>query len=430
MSGITVCIFEDDGYKNFGPLTETRAVWDIRCGAFTNIERIRSQILQLVPDCNFIYHIREYLTPLYQEIYSPQSMNPNQIDTPVIGINGRAILTLDSIRELITRLLASDKDLSIVKDDDVVAFITPKFNRFTSINKLIESYSAGKSDSTDINDLPFEVELVRYPWDLIALSGNKVIFEDFNLLQNSLHSIEVDSSQDHRIRVDPTAIIGNGVVLDASNGPIIIEENALIEPGAILQGPVHTGAYSIIRPGARLENVFMGPHCRVGGEVSNTIFQDYSNKQHSGYIGNSYIGSWVNLGAATDTSDLKNNYGMVSVNLNGELVDSGSRHVGSIIGDFVKTAIHTRLNTGTVVGTCCNLFGIDFPPKAVPPFTWVSSEGMVYRFDKALETIRMQMPRRKRIDKTDLSCELTPGLESVLRHIAADSSIDNGVSLI
>ena len=136
----------------------------------------------------------------------------------------------------------------------------------------------------------------------------------------------------------------------------------------------------------------------------------YSNKQHSGYLGSSYIGEWVNFGAATDNSDLKNNYRPVEVMIEGEKVDSEDLHVGSIIADHCKTAIHTRLNTGTVVGVCCNLFGSDFPAKYIPSFTWFGSENYVeYYVKKALETIAVVMERR--------DMRLTPAMSELLKGI-------------
>lgn len=418
----SIYIFEDAGYESFGPLTEVRAVWDLRCGAFTNVERIRNQLSHVIPDCKFYYQTRSYLAPLYNEVYPQGSVNPSVISGTVIGINGRAIFSYESMRETVSKLLASKEDLVIRKDDKVVGFSIANRNGGVTGRELRDLIAESEHGADKIES-SLDVELVKHPWELISLSSEKVFLNDYNFLQVKYIPIDVDTSNKFPIRIDPSVEIGAGAILDALNGPIVIEENVIVEPGVIIQGSCHIGAYSIIRPGARLENVFMGHHCRIGGEVSNTIFQSYSNKQHSGYVGNSYIGSWVNIGAATDTSDLKNNYGMVFVELNGKSVNSGSRHIGSIIGDFVKTAIHTRLNTGTVVGTCCNLFGIDFPPKAVPPFTWVSSEGLQdYRFDKALETIQMQMPRRKRVDRPDLPCELTSGLKSALRHIAESKS--------
>jgi UDP-N-acetylglucosamine diphosphorylase/glucosamine-1-phosphate N-acetyltransferase len=205
--------------------------------------------------------------------------------------------------------------------------------------------------------------------------------------------------------------LGAGAILNAQSGSIWLDRKVKVEPGAIIQGPAYIGPESVIRAGAQISGgVCFVPHCRVGGEVSSSIIQGYSSKQHAGYLGNSCLGSWVNLGAATDTSDLKNNYRPVTVSFGGRPINTGRLHVGATIGDFSRTAIHTRLASGTVIGTCCHLLTADFPPGELPPFTWAGPNGpSEYRFDKAMETIAAIMPRRGR--------QLTAGLAEVLRKI-------------
>ncbi|MFN3822157.1 MAG: hypothetical protein ACK4OO_07460, partial [bacterium] len=202
------------------------------------------------------------------------------------------------------------------------------------------------------------------------------------------------------------------VILNSQYGPIWIDKKALIQSGAILKGPLYIGPYSIVRPGAQIMgNVSLGPHCRVGGEISQVVIQGYSNKQHGGYLGTSYIGEWVNLGAGTDNSDLKNNYRPISVNLytfpeqesgaqslNWEILNSNSIHLGVFIGDYTRTAIGTRLNSGGILGTCCHILSPDFPQKTLPPFSWVTNEGLeIYHWEKAIDTIGVIMSRRGKI---------------------------------
>jgi len=276
-----------------------------------------------------------------------------------------------------------------------------------------------------------------YPWQMVNAADNQ-ISADLELVvvdnpgsvqdmggfvkESILDRVEVTGRVDVRpgvivdaennpVRLEDGVRLGPGVVIDAAEGPVWIAAGANIQAGAILTGPVYVGPGSIVRPGARLsEGVCLGPQCRIGGEVSRSVFQGYSNKQHSGYLGTSFVGSWVNLGAATDNSDLKNNYRPVDVTMNGKKINSGDLHVGAFIGDFTRTAIHTRLNSGTVIGVCCNIFGTDFPVKGIPAFTWFGSDGYrEYRLEKALETICTVMSRRGK--------KLTPVLETLLREI-------------
>jgi UDP-N-acetylglucosamine diphosphorylase/glucosamine-1-phosphate N-acetyltransferase len=198
-----------------------------------------------------------------------------------------------------------------------------------------------------------------------------------------------------RIRLGEAVRVGPGAVLDATDGPIVIGPRTRIAPGAVLSGPLAIGADCRIKPLARVSATSLGPGCRIGGEVDGSIVLGWSNKQHDGFLGHSYLGAWVNLGAATDTSDLKNDYGPVRVDIAGETVDTGDRHVGSLIGDHTKTAIHTRLNTGSVIGVACNVLGASFPPKAVPSFCWGGDRGWAeYRLDKAIAVARIVLERR------------------------------------
>jgi UDP-N-acetylglucosamine diphosphorylase/glucosamine-1-phosphate N-acetyltransferase len=201
-----------------------------------------------------------------------------------------------------------------------------------------------------------------------------------------------------RIRLAEGVRLDPGSVLDASAGPVLLGPSCHVMAGCVVTGPVAAGAECRFKPLTRLEACSLGPVVRLGGEVEGSVIVGWSNKQHDGFLGHSYMGAWVNLGAATDTSDLKNDYGPVRITLAGETLDSGERHVGSLIGDHTKTAIHTRLNTGSVIGVACNLLGADFSPKAVPSFCW-GGDGRwsEYRLDKAVAVARVVATRRARI---------------------------------
>ena len=218
------------------------------------------------------------------------------------------------------------------------------------------------------------------------------------------------------IFVGQGAKVKPGAVLDAEGGPIIIEPGATIFPNATIEGPAFIGEKSLIKIGAKIyEGTSIGEVCKVGGEVEETIIHSYSNKQHDGFLGHSYLGMWVNLGADTNNSDLKNNYGNVKVYVDGGIVDSGSMFVGLTMGDHSKSGINTMFNTGTMVGVSCNVYGGGFPPKFIPSFTWGGAEGLLeYRLDKALETARAVMGRRK--------IELTASDEELMREIFRETA--------
>ena len=165
-----------------------------------------------------------------------------------------------------------------------------------------------------------------------------------------------------------------------------------MDVGALIQGPVYIGPSCTINPGAKLrKNVTLGPMCKVGGEVEDVIFQGYVNKQHDGFLGHSYLGEWINLGANTNNSDLKNNYGSIRIQIGEDEIETGQHFFGSIIGDYVRTGISTMLNTGTVIGLGANIFGSGFQPKYIPPFQWgFDNKTELDKFFITIETMKIR----------------------------------------
>ena len=160
------------------------------------------------------------------------------------------------------------------------------------------------------------------------------------------------------------------VVINEENGPVIIDSTAKIEPYTILNGPIYIGKNVLIKSHSNISNSIIEDYCKIKGEVHSSIFQPFSNKAHEGFIGHSFIASWVNLGAGTTTSNLKNNYSNVSVKWDGELIDTKSIFFGSIIGEHVKTSIGTNLNTGTIIEMGSNVVSQSFPPRHIPSFSF------------------------------------------------------------
>ncbi|MBT7616774.1 MAG: hypothetical protein HN590_05760 [Calditrichaeota bacterium] len=423
----TICLFEDESAKWFGPLIYTRPVWELRIGAYTFLEKLQN----IFPEHEFIYICRSQITKTYGESSGLTAFNKFIKSDDLLFINGRVVLNQTCAHQLCNE---RDESSFLVGDELAAFYIKTKY--FDQV-RLDENGYLYIDNLSHLQTRQIDANLHRYPWDLVNDAG-KEICGDINLDKHSnpdtnikipsyvtvLNSANIYSDgnvnfrpgvilncEKNEIRLGNNTQIGTGAILDSSKGPIWIDEDANVQSGAIIEGPVYVGKKSIIRPGARIsDGVCLGPQCRVGGEVSNTIMLGYSNKQHSGYLGSSYIGEWVNFGAATDNSDLKNNYRPVEVMIEGEKVDSEDLHVGSIIADHCKTAIHTRLNTGTVVGVCCNLFGSDFPAKYIPSFTWFGSENYVeYNVKKALETIAVVMERR--------DMRLTPAMSELLKGI-------------
>lgn len=191
------------------------------------------------------------------------------------------------------------------------------------------------------------------------------------------------------VQVSPTSVI------DATGGPVVLDRNVRVLPHSTLIGPLYLGRGSLVKAGSTIGGeTSIGAVCRVAGEVVETTIFDFSNKQHAGFLGHAVIGSWVNLGAGTTNSDLKNNYGHIRVDLGYGPEDTGRQFLGMLMGDHSKTAIGTLINTGSCIGFSCNVFAPGFPPKFLPNFSWGAGDGATYTVEKAMATARIVMQRR------------------------------------
>jgi len=249
-------------------------------------------------------------------------------------------------------------------------------------------------------------EVLARPWDLVERNSARVTSDvaawwpDGVSLGGVVHVGDGGVSAGDRVEVEA------GVVFDTRGGPVRLDDDVHVEGPARLVGPLYVGAGTVIAGGS-VGTSSIGPVCRVRGEVAGSVLLGFTNKAHEGYLGHALVGQWVNLGAMTTNSDLKNNYGTVTVWTPDGDIDTGQIKVGCLLGDHVKTGIGTLLNTGTVVGAGTNLFGGVMPPVAVPPFSWGDGHNLVrYRLADFLRAASRAMARR--------GVELTPGVRRVL----------------
>jgi UDP-N-acetylglucosamine diphosphorylase/glucosamine-1-phosphate N-acetyltransferase len=246
-------------------------------------------------------------------------------------------------------------------------------------------------------------ETWNYIWELVLANG-KCITDEFASQGRS--GIEGKIEEPSALRgsrkdvfVGAGALVHPMVVIDAANGPVIIDEGAEIHPFTRIEGPCYIGRKTILLGAKCREGNTIGPMCRIGGEVEESIIQGHSNKYHDGFLGHAYVGEWVNLGAMTTNSDLKNDYSNVSVMMDGKTpIDSGSTKVGAVIGDHTKTAIGTLFNTGAYVGAMALIVGTGMPlPKFIPSFAWFLDGIVTKGFGKEslYQTAKIAMSRRK-----------------------------------
>ena len=243
--------------------------------------------------------------------------------------------------------------------------------------------------------------LVGYPWDLVA--ANHEMLELGWKRAGSPTGLDgricqgVHMLNDSAIHVGRESVLKPGVVLDAEHGSIFIGDQVTIAPNVSIEGPCYIGDGSLIQPGAVLRDAMsIGQRCKVGGELESSIIHGFSNKQHDGFLGHSYVAEWVNLAADTVNSDLKNTYGTVRVPINGVEVESGQMFVGLTIGDHSKTGIGQMFPTGAVVGFGSNIATCEFAPKFVPSFTWLTAKACKpYDLERCLEVGKRVMARRQ-----------------------------------
>ena len=395
-----VIIFEDQHVSNLYPLSLTRPVFDLRCGILSLAGKAEA-VFGATPHC----HVRDYLAPLAPEAVS--SYADLLKGGTALLINGRAIITPE-IAGAIDRMTRG----AYVAGGMLVAAVIGGEDA-----ARLDGARGAPLDAGLFSDLPpteIEAAFINYPWDLVNANGAQIGSDRAILGASGIASDVPDGVwlvNEPSISVGTGVTFAPGVVLDASGGPIDIGDNVTVMPNASLMGPLHIGEGSVIKMGAKIYGeTSIGPACKIGGEVGETIVHGYSNKQHDGFVGHSYLGEWVNLGAGTDTSDLKNNYSTVKVRLGDEMIDTGEMFVGLYLGDHSKCGIGTTFNTGTVAGACCNIFGAGYPPKFMPSFTWGGAAGLEeYDPERALETAARVMRRRGR--------EPGPEMDAVLRRV-------------
>lgn len=384
-------IFEDNLSDNFYPLSLSHPVYNLLYGMST----LRWKILRFFPNAKYSLFCRKYLEETVKQ--NNPGIEVNELnDDNYLFINGRVL-----IDEIFYETLSKNSSEKIFTKNDIL--VAAKITSNT-INKIKDKVSDSINISLfeGIPEEKIEIDTVDFIWDLIKNNGSR-LREDFKYISTTgiseearlFRSANLVNKDD--VVIERGSIIKPGVVLDASNGPIYIGKEVEIFPNSVIEGPVFIGDNSKIKSCAVIsENVSIGRVCKIGGEVEESIIMPFSNKQHSGFLGHSYLGSWINLGADTNCSDLKNNYGTVKVHLPDRQVDTGLQFLGLIMGDHSKSAINSMFNTGTIAGFSCNIFGSDFPDKFIPSFSWGGKEKMeTYDINKSIDTAKKVMQRRK-----------------------------------
>jgi len=348
-------------HLRFAPLTLTRPVGNLRIGILTNDERWRT----FLPEAEVGFITEEYLSKKFKIITDATRVNA-----------------------------------SIIPNEDIVAAIVHLENDTALFwnDLFVASNGDGSKKVQFTGEEPI---ILSQRWHLYQKNG-AVLQQDFNLITAGRKSQKLSDSNTligplNQLFLEEGAIV-EASILNTSTGPIYVGKDAEIMEGSVVRGGLALNEHAALKLSTKVYGpCTLGPHCKVGGEINNVTFQAYSNKGHDGFLGNASIGEWCNLGADTNSSNLKNNYGNVSTysyEADAE-IKTDTQFMGVCMGDHSKCSINSMFNTATVVGVSCNIFGADFPPKFIPSFSWGGSDGFVkFKLEKAIEYSNNMMIRR------------------------------------
>lgn len=360
---------------NLMPFSLTRAISDLRIGIFKLSEK-----WQNLSNGTISYLTEDYLSKKFQTNYCSQNYYINAAWIPS--------------KESFLNIIVLENDKSLYYKNQLIALKSNKKYTFDEINNICDR------DKIVLDN----INMLENSYQIFQQNASQ-IEADFDYISNVYNTefIIDDHTKCYNIN---QIFVENGVktyaaILNATYGPIYIGKDVEIQEGAMIRGPVALCEGAVVNMGAKIRGgVTIGKYSKVGGELSNSVIFDYSNKAHDGFLGNSVIGEWCNLGADSNTSNLKNNYSNVSLYSfkSKKYEDTGLQFCGLMMGDHSKCGINTMFNTGTMVGVYANIFGGNFPPKLIPSFSWGGSDGMVkFEFSKAIEIAKTVLQRRKKV---------------------------------
>ncbi len=379
-------ILFDDGKGQLAPLTDLRPAFDVRTGAMRTIERLK---LHLKLDVRAVFVPR----PLRALVPDRHALPVNAVppsDKPYLLVNGRCPIPLEEIGRL--------EPNQALRDEATGDLIAARVSASDAQALLDPDRDDPQLDTTTVHDRvlmsrPWHFRTVRDP----AIAADMRILARRQSAPLPAHTLVIGDPGD--VVLDPRAEVLPGVIIDTTHGPVVISADVTVRPGAILCGPCAIGPGSTILDRCLVKpHTAIGPTCKIAGEVGGCVFQGFANKAHDGHLGDSWVGEWVNLGAGTTNSNLLNTYAEVPARArpDGRNEATGEQYLGCMLGDHVKTAICTRIMTGSVVHTGAMLATTAAVSGCIAPFTWATDAGeRLYRFDKFMEVARSMMIRRE-----------------------------------
>ena len=377
----SIVLRDPEDLDNLYPFSILHPSFELFSGCLHNFERWTL----IAPDTKICFESDHFRLSSFLLRYNLS--NPNYQEN-VLFIDGNVIpdfLLLEEIKEAILK--------------------NHHFNiNFNFQGKSIAQFVRNTKKARDFINHNINVNRINYIWEVLDLNHNQIKFDiiliqsRFKRLANIINPFFGTHLVGSEIYIGDNVKIMPGVVLDSTDGAIVIDDDVQIMPNSVIIGPSYIGKKTIIKAVAKIySNCSFGEYCKIGGELEATIFQGYSNKQHEGFLGHSFICEWVNFGADTNNSDLKNTYSNIIMRLPGKRVPTDKMFIGLMAGDHTKTAINSQFTTGTTCGIHCNLFDSGFFPSQIPSYTWGGKgNSRTYNFEQALDTASKMMARRNR----------------------------------
>ncbi len=372
-------ILTEENWRDFLPLSWTRPVWDLRLGAMTLRQRAEA-----------FWGQKACLSPARDWL----GLGAGIPDGDMV-LSRADLIALEPAPEM-----PPDSALFSYEREPI------------AVRTKAEAIPAGLFNLAEAakESIVINAKVIGRFWNLVHLNPEVLSLDMGNADSSVKGEVHARATLLGQVVIEEGARVYPGAVIDGEKGPVFIGNGTVVMPNAFLEGPAFIGENCLIKAGARIYGgTTLGPVCKIGGEVSETIIQGYSNKQHEGFLGHAYLGEWVNIGAGTEISDLKNTYGTIRAWLDGNITDTGLQFLGPTIGDHSKTGINATLTTGAVIGVFANLFGSGVSPKFVPSFSWGYPEFTEYRLEEAITVAKRVMARR--------GVEMTPAYEAMIRKV-------------
>lgn len=376
-------LFDDSSRNNLLPLTFTRPIAEIRIGILTIREKWEKMLNAQTSTLTEPYLSNKF--PLLKgEINT--LINASVLPTP----------------ELVEKVLSLKPNQFIISGETIIAYQVTEDNLGNDDDFNDDSLGEGDSKNhEEIIECQCQFTKINYTWEIFSNNEQEII-SDFALLTKGRKSVQLSKSNTligdaSQLFLEEGAVV-EGAIINVKNGPVYIGENAEIMEGALIRGAFALCQHSQIKMGAKIYGgTTVGPYSKVGGELNNVVIFGYTNKAHDGFFGNSVIGEWCNIGADSNTSNLKNTYDNVRLwnYANQTFINTNLQFCGTIMGDHSKCGINTMFNTGTVVGVCANVFGSGYQRNFIPSYAWGGTAGLAtYSSNKAIEVARRVWERR------------------------------------